>query len=62
MSETAYRWELVASLSPVAIFLLSIPLALISVWVSILFWFVNSPVGILLNRRRPPEFGGPQAH
>jgi hypothetical protein len=42
------------------IFLLSIPLAL--VWLSIAFWLLNTPVGILLNRHRPPQFGGPAAH
>jgi uncharacterized membrane protein len=62
LSLDAYRWELIASLTPVAIFIISIPLALISVWVAILFWFVNAPLGILMNRRRPPEFGGPTAH
>jgi uncharacterized membrane protein len=62
LSREAYRWELIASLSPVAIFMISIPLALISVWVAILFWFINSPVGVLLNRHRPPEFGGPASH
>lgn len=62
LSEAAYRWVLIGSLSAVAVFLLSIPLALVSVWLSIAFWFINAPLGVLLNRRRPPEFGGPEAH
>jgi hypothetical protein len=47
------------SLAAALIFLLSIPLAFVWVWLGYLFWFMNSPVGFVMNRRRPTEFGGP---
>jgi uncharacterized membrane protein len=60
LSDAAARWERNASLSPVGVFLLSIPLGFISVWLGIAFWAVNIPVGMLLNRRRPAEFAPPR--
>jgi uncharacterized membrane protein len=62
LSDDAYRWERFASLTPVAVFLVSIPIAFVSVWLGIAFWFANAPVGLALNRRRPAEFGGPVDH
>jgi uncharacterized membrane protein len=59
LSEGAYRWERAASASAVVIFLVSIPLAFISLWLGFILWFANAPVGMLMDRRRPSEFGGP---
>jgi uncharacterized membrane protein len=59
LSPEAFRWEWIVSLAAALILLLSIPLAFVSVWLGYLFWFMNSPVGFVMNRRRPTEFGGP---
>jgi uncharacterized membrane protein len=59
LSPEAFRWEWIMSLAAALIFLVSIPLAFVSVWLGYLFWFMNSPIGVLMNRRRPTEFGGP---
>ena len=55
--EAVYRWELRASLSPVLMFALSIPVAFVFVQprVAILMWFLAIPLGQLLNRRRPAD-------
>jgi uncharacterized membrane protein len=62
LSERSYRWERAASLSAVVIFVVSIPLAFLSLWLGFLLWFANGPVGIVMDRRRPAEFGGPSRH
>ncbi len=60
LSDSATRWELTASLTPVGVFLLSIPLGFVSVWLGIAFWAVNIPVGMYMNRHRPAEFEPPR--
>jgi uncharacterized membrane protein len=60
LTEDSYRWERAASLSAVLIFLISIPFAFLSPWIGFALWFLNGPVGFVLDRRRPPEFGGPR--
>ena len=62
LSESAYRWERLSSLVPVGVFLLSVPLAFVSVWLAIAFWFLNAVLEFVLNRSRPDEFGGPTGH
>jgi uncharacterized membrane protein len=62
LTERSYRWERAASMSAVVIFLVSIPLAFLSLWLGFALWFANGPVGIVMNRTRPPEFGGPNRH
>ena len=59
LSESAYRWERGASLSPVVVFVVSIPLGFVSIWLAIGFWFANVPIGMWLGRRRPEEFRPP---
>jgi hypothetical protein len=39
----------------VAIFVLSIPVAFLNPTVALLSWLVLAPVGLLINRRMPPE-------
>jgi uncharacterized membrane protein len=62
LSDEAFRWQLFASTTPVGVFLVSIPLGFISVWLAIAFWFANVPIGIVLDRRRPEEFANPRRH
>ena len=50
----AAAWSLVASAFPVAVFLLSIPIAFANTTVAILSWFALAPVGFLINTRMPP--------
>jgi uncharacterized membrane protein len=59
LSEPAYRWERAASFSAVLIFVISIPAAFLSLWLGFALWFANWPVGWVMDRRRPREFGGP---
>jgi uncharacterized membrane protein len=50
-----WRWTRLASGFPVAIFVLSIPVAFLDPTVALLSWLVLAPVGLLINRRMPPE-------
>jgi len=54
-SAVAYRWGLIASSTPVVIFLVSIPIAFVSPSLAILTWILNIPVGAILGRRIPAE-------
>jgi uncharacterized membrane protein len=54
----AHGWGVVASAFPVAVFLLSIPIAFVNTTVAILSWFVLAPVGYYINARMPPEVRG----
>jgi uncharacterized membrane protein len=51
--EDVYRWEQVSSLSPVLLFVLSVPVAFVLPQLAILVWFLAIPLGRLLDRRRP---------
>jgi hypothetical protein len=51
--EAVYRWELRASMSPVLLFALSVPVAFVAPRLAILVWFLSFPLGRLLDRRRP---------
>jgi uncharacterized membrane protein len=51
--EDVYRWALRASLSPVLMFALSVPIAFVQPRLAILVWFLAIPLGRLLDRRRP---------
>jgi uncharacterized membrane protein len=53
--EDVFRWELLASLSPVLMFALSLPVAFVSPRLAILMWFLAIPLGMLLSRRRPAD-------
>jgi uncharacterized membrane protein len=49
----AFRWMLAMSLSPVALFLLSLPVAFVATWLAVLVWGLSIPVQTVLDRRRP---------
>jgi uncharacterized membrane protein len=48
-----YRWGVAMSLSPVVIFLASIPVAFASTTVAAFMWLLGIPVGVLGDRRKP---------
>ena len=54
-SATVFRWGLIGSLTPVMIFVLSIPIAFVSPTLAIVSWLLNLPVGALVSRRMPDE-------
>jgi uncharacterized membrane protein len=49
------RWEVTASLVPVASFLLSIPVAFVAPWLGMLTWLLALPAQIFLGRHRPAQ-------
>jgi uncharacterized membrane protein len=48
-----YRYGVVASLSPVAVFMASIPFAFISTTLAVAIWLLGIPFGIAWHRRAP---------
>lgn len=48
-----YRFGIVASLSPVGFFALSIPFAFVSTTLAVVIWFLTAPFGVVLHRRAP---------
>jgi uncharacterized membrane protein len=55
MPPGTWPWARVASLFPVIVFVLSIPIAFLNTTAALLSWLVLSPVGYLINKRMPPE-------
>jgi uncharacterized membrane protein len=55
--EDVYRWALRASLSPVLLFALSVPVAFLQPRLAIVVWFLAIPLGRFLDRRRPEGAG-----
>jgi uncharacterized membrane protein len=53
LTPDVYRFGVVASLSPVVFFALSIPVAFLSTTVAVAMWFLAVPFGIAVNRRAP---------
>lgn len=54
LDRAAFRWEAVASLQPVAVFLVTIPLAFVSTTLTLLSWAAVAPLlGAVLNRFKP---------
>lgn len=51
--QAVYRWAMLASLSPVALFALSVPVAFVSAQLAIVLWFLAIPFGRLLDRFQP---------
>ncbi len=51
----AYRWTLVGSWSPVGVMVLSVPIAFLSPTLAIVSWFLASPIGYWLNRKKPAQ-------
>jgi uncharacterized membrane protein len=52
-SREAYRFSVLMSLSPVVVFLLSIPVAFVSTTLAVLMWFLGIPLGALAERWKP---------
>jgi uncharacterized membrane protein len=50
-----WRWTRRASGFPVAIFVLSIPVAFLNPTIALLSWLVLAPAGLLINKRMPPD-------
>ena len=47
---------MIGSLAPVGLFLVSIPVMFANTWVGIAVWFLNAPLGAILERARPDIF------
>jgi uncharacterized membrane protein len=48
-----YRFGVIASLSPLFFFAISIPVAFASTTLAVAIWFLTAPFGVLLERRAP---------
>jgi uncharacterized membrane protein len=48
-----YRFGVIASLSPLLFFAISIPVAFASTTIAVLIWFLTAPFGAVLERRAP---------
>jgi uncharacterized membrane protein len=48
-----YRFGVIASLSPVFFFAISIPVAFVSTTLAVAVWFLTAPLGAVLQRRAP---------
>jgi hypothetical protein len=55
MPADVYRWGVIGSLSPVAFFLASVPVAFVSTTLAVGVWFLGIPFGILANRWKPAD-------
>jgi uncharacterized membrane protein len=53
LPEDVYRWGVLQSVSPVAFFLLSVPVAFIGTGWAVACWFLGIPFGIISARWRP---------
>jgi uncharacterized membrane protein len=51
----AWRWSLIASMFPVAVFFVSIPIAFVNPTWALLSWLLLAPIGALINRQMPPD-------
>jgi TMEM175 potassium channel family protein len=55
MPENVYHYGVLLSLSPVAYFLLSVPIAFIATWLAVATWFIAVPAQVLFNRWKPTD-------
>ena len=55
MPADVYRWGVIGSLSPVAFFLASVPVAFASTTLAVGIWFLGIPFGILADRWKPAD-------
>ena len=62
MPEEIFRWGAIQSLSPVAFFLLSVPLAFVSTTLAVVVWFGAIPFQVVSNRWKPPDADRYLAH
>jgi uncharacterized membrane protein len=56
MPDDVYRWGTVLSTTPVALFLISIPVAFVGSGWAVAVWMLNAPVGIYADRHAPEGF------
>lgn len=52
--DDVYRWGILMSLSPVAFFAASVPIAFYSVGLAVAVWFLFVPLQLVASRRKPP--------
>jgi uncharacterized membrane protein len=57
LTPEVYRFGVIASLSPVLFFVISIPVAFVSTGVAVAVWFLAVPFGLAVNRRAPETAG-----
>lgn len=57
LDERAFRWAVRASMTPVFVFLVSVPVLFVNTWLGVAFWALSIPIQMYLNRRRPESFG-----
>lgn len=53
LPDDVYSWVLRMELSPVALFLVSMPVAFVTPWLAVVVWFLSAPLQTIWNRRRP---------
>lgn len=53
MPAEVYRWGVIGSLSPVAFFLASVPVAFASTTAAVCVWFLGIPYGVIADRWKP---------
>lgn len=53
LSDDVYSWVLRMELSPVALFLVSMPVAFVAPWLAVVVWSLSVPLQAIWNRRRP---------
>lgn len=56
LDEATFRWALTASLTPVVVFLASVPVTFVNTWLGVAFWALSVPLQLVLDRRRPEAF------
>ncbi len=52
--DEVYRWGILMSLSPVAFFAASVPIAFYSVGLAVAIWFLFVPLQLVASRHKPP--------
>ena len=53
LTPEVYRYGVIASLSPLFFFGISIPIAFVSTTLAVAVWFLTAPLGAMLSRRAP---------
>jgi len=53
LSDDVYSWVLRMELSPVALFLVSMPVAFVAPWLAVVVWSLSVPLQAIWNRRQP---------
>ncbi len=56
LSRPVFVHAMRASLIPVAVFLVSIPIAFVNTYIAIASWVLSGPAQAVLDRRKPADF------